>query len=120
MTADEEPRPEPADGMSARVVISTPFVHAGHLHGLSHQLVLEVLDARDDLLLGVVDVDVVIEALFDDDVDVLVDRGVEDPAAVLSVVAGQIGPATEQADAQGCLGDDHRMARSGHSSRAWR
>ena len=25
VTADEDPRPEPADGMSARVVISTPF-----------------------------------------------------------------------------------------------
>ena len=81
---------------------------------------LEVLDARDDLLLGVVDVDVVVEALLHDDVDVLVDRAVEDPAAVLPVVAGQVGPAAEQADAQRCLGDDHRAARAGHSSRARR
>ena len=47
--------------------------HAGHQHGLPDELVLEVLDPGDDLLLGVVDVDVVIEALLDDDVDVLVD-----------------------------------------------
>ena len=40
-------------------------------------------------------------------------RAVEDPAAVLPVVAGQVGPAAEQADAQGRLGDDHRAARRG-------
>ena len=94
--------------MSASVVISTPLRHAGHPHGLADELVLEVLDARDDLLLGVVDVDLVVEALLHDDVDVLVDRAVEDPAAVLPVVARQVGPAAEQADAQGRLGDDHR------------
>ena len=81
---------------------------------------LEVLDARDDLLLGVVDVDIVVEALLHDDVDVLVDRAVEHPAAMLPVVAGQVGPAAEQADAQGRLGNDHREARAGHSSLARR
>ena len=81
---------------------------------------LEVLDARDDLLLGVVDVDLVVEALLHDDVDVLVERAVEDPAAVLPVVAGQVGPPSEQADTQGRLSDDHGWARAGHSSRARR
>ena len=74
---------------------------------------LEVIDSRDDLLLGVVDVDVVIEPLLDDHVDVLVDRAVEDPAAVLPVVTGQVGPPAEQADAQRCLGDDHRPGPCG-------
>ena len=80
----------------------------------------EVLDARDDFFPGVVDVNLVIEALLHDDVDVLVDRAVENPAAVLLVVAGQVGTSSEQADAQRSLGDDHRLARTGHSSRACR
>ena len=120
VTADEEPRPEPAGRDVGQRGDLDPVRHAGHQHGLPDELVLEVLDARDDLLLGVVDVDVVVEALLDDDVDVLVDRAVEDPAAVLAVVAGQVGPAAEQADAQRCLGDDHRAARAGHSSLARR
>ena len=36
---------------------------------------LEVLDPGDDLLLGVVDVDVVVKALLYDDIDIFVDRG---------------------------------------------
>ena len=64
---------------------------AGHVHRLADQLVLDVLDPRHDLLLRVVDVDVVVEALLDDHVDVLVDGGVQHPAAVLAVVAGQVG-----------------------------
>ena len=40
----------------------------------------------------------VVEALLDDDVDVLVDRGVQHPAAVLAVERGQIGAASDQAD----------------------
>src|SRR5262249_56340076 len=92
--------------------------HAGHLHGFPHEFVLEVLDPRDDLLLRVVDVDVIVEALLHDDVDVLVERAVEDPAAVLPVVAGQVGPPAEQADAQRGRSDDHRGARTGHSSLA--
>ena len=91
---------------------------AGHLHGFPHEFVFEVLDAGDDLLLGVVDIDVVVEPLLHDDVDVLVERAVEDPAAVLPVVAGQVGAASQQADSQWCLGDDHRQARVGHSSLA--
>ena len=84
------------------------------------ELVLQVLDPRDDLLPGVVHVDLVIEALLDDHVDVLVDRAVEHPAAVLPVVPRQVGPPAQQADAQRCLSDDHRMARAGHSSLARR
>src|SRR5215475_2890617 len=80
----------------------------------------EILDAPDDLLLGVVDVDVVVEALLHDHIDVLVERAVEDPAAVLPVVAGQVSPPAEQADSQRCLGNDHRKARAGHSSLARR
>ena len=77
--------------MSASVVISTPLVTPGHVHGLADEFVLDVLDPRHDLLLGVVDVDVVVEALLHDHVDVLVDGGVEDPAAMLAVVAWQVG-----------------------------
>ncbi len=81
--------------------------HSRHVHGLAHELVLEILDPGDDLLLGVVDVDVVVEALFHDDVDVLVDGAIEDPAAMLAVVPGEVGAPSYQADAQRCLGDDH-------------
>ena len=108
------------DGMSAKVVISTPLGDSGHLHGLPDELVLEVLDPRDDLLLGVVDVDVAVEALLDDDVDVLVDGAVEDPAPVLEVVPGEVGTPTYQPDAQWCLGDDHGATLGRHSSWASR
>ena len=81
---------------------------------------LEILDARNDFLLGIVDVNVIVKALLDDDVDVLVKRAVEDPAAVLSVIAWQIGPSPKQADTQRRLRDDHRKARTGHSSLARR
>src|SRR5215467_11197698 len=81
---------------------------------------LKVLDALDDLLLGVVDVDVVVEALLHNHIDILVERAVEDPAAILPVVARQVSPATEQADSQRRLGNDHRKARAGHSSLARR
>src|SRR5215469_2445798 len=94
--------------------------HAGHLHGFPDELVLEILDALNDFLLGVVDVDVIVEALLDYHIDILVERAVEDPAAVLPVVAGQIGPATEQANSQGRLRDYHRAALTGHSSLARR
>ena len=94
--------------------------HPGHQHGLADEFVLQVVDPRDDLFPGVVDVDVVIEALLHDDVDVLVDGAVQDPAAVLTVVVGQVGPSAEEADAQGRLGDDHRPACTGHSLHAWR
>ena len=97
-----------------------PARHAGHPHGLPDELVLEVIDARGDLLLGIVDVDVVIEALLHDHVDVLVDRAVKNPAPVLPVVGRQVGSSPEEADTQGRLGDDHRPARTGHSSRASR
>ncbi len=76
---------------------------------------LQVLDAGDDFLLGVVDVDVVVEPLFDDHVDVLVDRAVQDPAAVLAVVIGQVRAPAEEADTQGRLGDDHVVARTSQS-----
>ena len=119
VTADEDPRPEPEDGMSASVVISTPPGHARHQHGLPDKFVLQVLNPGDDLLPRVVDVDVLVEALLDDDVDVLVDGAVEHPAAVLGVVVGQVCPAAEQADPQGGLGNDHREeAQAGHSFRA--
>ena len=92
--------------------------HAGHPHRLADEFVFQVLDAGDDLLLRVVDVDVVVEALLHDDVDVLVDRAVQDPAAVLAVVIGQVGPPAEQADTQRGLGNDHVLALpacTGHS-----
>ena len=94
--------------MSASVVISTPLVDARHEHGFADEFVLDVRDPRHDLLLRVVDVDVIVEALLDDHVDVLVDRAVEDPAAMLPVVVREVGTTTEQSDAQGCLGDNHR------------
>jgi len=92
--------------------------HASHPHRFPDQLVLQVLDAADDFLLGVVDVDVVVEPLLDDHVDVLVDRAVQDPAAVLAVVVGQVRAPAQQSDAQGSLGDDHMAARTPHSCRA--
>ena len=94
--------------------------YTGHQHGLADKLVLQLLDVRDNLFPGVVDVDVVVEALFHDDVYILVERAVEDPAAVLEVVGGQVGSAAEQADAQRRLCDDHDMTREGHSSLARR
>ena len=97
-----------------------PARHAGHSHGFPDELVLEVIEARDDLLPGIVDVDVVVEALIHDHVDVLVDRAVENPAPVLPVVARQVGSSPEEADTQRRLSDDHRPARTGHSSRASR
>jgi hypothetical protein len=65
------------------------------VHRLTDQLVFEIIDARDDLLLGIVDVDVIVEALLDDDIDVLVDRAVQDAAAMLPVIARQVSPASE-------------------------
>ena len=76
---------------------------------------LQILDAGDYFLLRVVDVDIVVEPLFDDHVDVLVYRAVQDPATVFTVVIGQVSASAEQADAQRRLSDDHRAARTGHS-----
>ena len=79
---------------------------------------LQILNAGDDFLLRVVDVDVVVEPLLDYYVDVLVDRAVQDPAAVLAIVIGQVRAPAQQADAQRRLGDDHISAfwvRTGHS-----
>ena len=56
---------------------------------------LKVLGLGDDFLFGVVDVDVVVEALLHDDVDVLVERAVKDPAAMFPVIAGKVGPSAE-------------------------
>ena len=120
MTADEDPSPEPADGMSASVVISTPLVTpvirmASRTSSCSRSSTWETIS-----FVGVVDVDVVVEALLHYDVDVLVDGGVQDPAAVFPVVAGQVGASAEQADAQWRLGDNHRPARTGQSWEACR
>ena len=90
--------------------------HAGHPHSLPDQLMFQLLDPGDDLLLGVVDVDVVVEPLLDDHVDVLVDRAVQDPAAMFAVVIGQVRAPAEETDTQRRLGDDHVAARTGHSS----
>ena len=95
-----------------------PVLHPCHEHGFAHEVVLQILDARDDLLLRVVDIDVVVEALLDDDVDVLVDGTVQDPTAVLEVVVGEIGATTDEADAQRSLGDDHEGTLGRHSRTA--
>ena len=76
---------------------------------------LQILDAGDDFLLRIVNVDIVVESLLDDHVEVLVDRAVNDPATVLTVVIGQIRTTAKQADTQGRLSDDHMAARTGHS-----
>ena len=48
---DDEPSPEPADGMSARVVISTPPRTPAMCIASRTRSCCEVLDAADDLLL---------------------------------------------------------------------
>ena len=93
-----------------------PMLHPGHQHGLAHKIMLQILDARNDFLLRVVDVDVVVEALLDDDIDILVDGTVQDPTAVLEVVVGKIGATADQADAQRSLGDDHEGTLGRQSS----
>src|SRR6476620_9764523 len=91
---------------------------ARHVHSLADQFMLEVFDSRNDLLSRVVHVDVVIESLLDDDIDVLVDGGVEYPAAVLAVVTGQVRSSADQPDPKWRLGDDHDAVLPPLSSRA--
>jgi hypothetical protein len=72
-----------------------------------------------DFLLGVVDVDVIVESLLHDDVHVLVDGTIENASSVLDVVIGEIGAASDEADAERGLGDDHDSTLGRHSSIAW-
>src|SRR4051794_7452092 len=111
-----EPGPRRRDVGQRRDLDAAPDPR--HVHGLADELVLEVLHPRNDLLRGVVDVDVVVEPLLDDHVDVLVDGRVEHPAAVLAVVVGQVGAATDQADAQGRPRDDHASVLLFQTARA--
>ena len=60
-----ETGPGRRDVGEGRDLDATP--NAGHVHGLAHEVVLDILDLRHDLLAGVVEVDVVVEALLHDD-----------------------------------------------------
>ena len=95
-----------------------PMLHPCHQHRFAHEVVVEILDARDNFLLRVVDVDLVVETLLDDHVHVLVDGAVQDPAAMLDVVVGEIGAAADEADAEWSLGDDHEGTLGRHSRTA--
>jgi hypothetical protein len=87
VTADDGPRPEPADGTS---VISMASRTSSCLRS----------SPRETIFFGVVDVDAGIEGLLDDDVNVLVDGAVQDAAAMLDEVPGPVGPAADESDAQ--------------------
>ena len=86
--------------------------HAGQPHGLPNQVVLNVRHAFHALLAGVVDVDHVVETLFDDGEDEFVNgRGDHLPRAVL-IICGHVRAAADKTDAQGGLDDDHESSRT--------
>ena len=107
-----EPRPAGGDVRQHRDLDSTR--NAGHVHSLAYELVLEVVHVRDDFLLRVVHVDVIVETLFDDYVYVFVDGAVQDSTTVLQVVVREVGAAADEANAEGGLGDYHLIALSRH------
>ena len=74
----------------------------GHLERRAEDAVLDLVDRVDDLGLRVGEADRVLEAPGDADEDVLVDGGGDDEAAVLARVAGQVGPAAAEGEADGC------------------
>ncbi len=67
----------------------------------THQVVLDVVRARRLLVPGVLHAqEAVRRGAVDVDVDVLVDGGAADEAAVLRVVGGQVGPPAPERDAE--------------------
>ena len=75
--------------------------------------------ARDALQLRVLDDQLGHEGLVDRDVDVLVDGGRDQEAAVLAVVGRQVGAAAAERDAQRAARDDHRgVSRVGLARRS--
>ena len=82
--------------------------------------VLDLVHGSHALELRVLDDQLVDERAMERDVDVLVDRGRDDEAAVLAVVRRQVGAAAAEGNAQRAPRDDHgatRPARSDGSAR---
>ena len=68
------------------------FGHPDLAQGLPHQFVLDLIDGLDDLLLGPIHVNLVVEALLDDAIHKLVNGRADDAPAVLLVEIGEIRP----------------------------
>ena len=102
----DEPRPE-LGGTSATLVSSMPLRDAAEAQRLAKDPVLDLVDGVDRLGLRIGEADAVVEAPVRADVDVLVDRGGDQEAAVNRRVARQVGAAAAQREAHRRAGNDH-------------
>ena len=97
-----------ADGgdlqMRAEVEVAERFADDG---------VLNVVDALADFRFAIGHAGGSLEAVAERDVHVLVDGDAEDRAEFLLIKRRQIGAAAGEADAIGCLGDDHSRTPAG-------
>ncbi len=75
--------------------------HIDQAHGLADDRMLDGIDGRDALQLGILDDQVRHERLVERDVDVLVDGGGDEKTRVFAVIAGQVGAAAAEGNAQG-------------------
>ena len=73
---------------------------ARQFHALADQVVLQIVNAIDDLGPGVGNTNAAVEPLVNGDVHVVVDRHRHDVAGPLSVVFGKVGTAARQAHAE--------------------
>ena len=90
---------------------SIPLPDARHPERLAEDAVLDLVDRLDGLGLRVREADRVVEAAVGADEDVLVDRGGDEEAAVLVRVAGEVGSASAEGEADRGAGDDHEPSR---------
>ena len=81
--------------------------HRHHSQGFANDRVLDLVHGLHHLDRRILDEVFGLEGLVQRDVDVLIDRGGNDEAAVFAVVGRQVGAAAAQGDAQRAAGDDH-------------
>ena len=108
MNVPDEPRPVPA-GMSATLTISSDGPIGMQLERRPDDRMLDLVDLLDALERGVLEEVVVGERPVDRDIDVPVDRGGDDEAAVPRVVRGEVGSAAADRDPERCTGYQHGL-----------
>ena len=108
MNVPEEPSPVPA-GMSATLTISSDGPIGCCWSAVSDDRMIDLVDLLHALEGGVLEEVVVRERPVHGDIDVPVDRGRDDEAAVPRVVRGEVGSAAADRDPERCTGYQHGL-----------
>src|SRR4030042_4894563 len=66
-----------------------------------------IINLVDNLCNGIADPDLVIESIFDNDINIFIYRGTEDAPAFTAEIIRKISPTAKQADAKWRLNDYH-------------